>query len=118
MSSECLCHYPSGIKCQDLPFSCAHKYKIIERGAGTIENQAVSGEKEAAPPRATPSGACVLTQNKHWLSCAQESLFSPFWPPKNLAGSCSDVYYMDIHTVSGCFIFADSPSFSHSLKQS
>ena len=119
VSSECLCHYPSGIKCQDLPFSCAHKYKIIERGI--IENQAVSGEKEGAPPRATPSGACVLTQNKHWLSCAQESLFSPFWPPKNLAGSCSDVYYMDIHTVSGCFILLTpllSPTALSSLESS
>lgn len=49
MSSECLCHYPSGIKCQDLPFSCAHKYKIIERGAGIIDNQGVNREKEGAP---------------------------------------------------------------------
>ena len=63
----------------------------------------------------------MLTQNKHRLYCGQEGLFSPFWPPENLAGSCSDVYYMDVHTVSGCFILLTpllSPTALSSLESS
>lgn len=119
VSSECLCHYPSGLKCQDLPVSCALKYKVIERGAGIIENQGVNEEKEGAPSlsMAPPSGVVFLPKANSGFIAVRKVCFHHF----GLQRTWLVVAQMFISWIYCClwlFYFGDSPSFSHSLKQS